>query len=739
MITSIKLCDVATFKGSCSIDDLKRVNFFYGGNGTGKTTISKVIDDPDRHEQCDVIWENGNKLETLVYNRDFIDKNFSQGDVRGIFTIGEDSIDVRKQIDELKNKIGPLNRKINDARNTLNGDNGKGGKIREKEIIEKNMEDRCWKVKTKYDKKFSEAMKGYRGDKRKFKEKVLDEKSRNKSELLSYETLEKNASMIFLQKPVYENPLPAINFEVFERFEKDPILQKRVIGKEDVDIAAMIQKLNNSDWVRQGFEFYKENKGICPFCQQQTTENFHKSLSEYFDDSFQKDTNTIVQLQANYTTEAQKVQREMDALLQIRSRFLDDDALDRLAELKVSFDQRIETNMRLLGDKQKESSKPIVLQSITDITEPINTLLTEINKDIEENNRIADNVKNEKKQLTSEIWKFIVSELNDEISRYHDEISNNKKATEGLGKTIEENEKEKMECEKKIKALESITTSVDPTQVNINNILKLHGFNSFRIGLGDEPHTYKMIREDGSDAAETLSEGERNFVMFLYFYYLIKGSQSNTGVDEDKVVVIDDPISSLDNDVLFLVSALIKELLNDVRKENESRCCVKQMFILTHNIYFHKEVTYNSKRQDCALKDESFWLVRKKEKVSEVKRRENNPIKTSYDLLWDEVRNEERNIATIQNVLRRILENYFKLIGNQSFDNIASQFEGPDKACYRALISWIHDGSHSAFNEDHYTALDQEGVENYLRVFKEIFEKTGHISHYNMMMEINST
>lgn len=33
-------------------------------------------------------------------------------------------------------------------------------------------------------------------------------------------------------------------------------------------------------------------------------------------------------------------------------------------------------------------------------------------------------------------------------------------------------------------------------------------------------HVYKVCREDSS-VAENLSEGEKNFIAFLYFYYLV--------------------------------------------------------------------------------------------------------------------------------------------------------------------------------------------------------------------------
>jgi replication-associated recombination protein RarA len=48
MISSINMSGVATFTGqSSNISTLKKINYFFGGNGTGKTSIGRVIDNPD--------------------------------------------------------------------------------------------------------------------------------------------------------------------------------------------------------------------------------------------------------------------------------------------------------------------------------------------------------------------------------------------------------------------------------------------------------------------------------------------------------------------------------------------------------------------------------------------------------------------------------------------------------------------------------------------------------------------
>jgi wobble nucleotide-excising tRNase len=150
-------------------------------------------------------------------------------------------------------------------------------------------------------------------------------------------------------------------------------------------------------------------------------------------------------------------------------------------------------------------------------------------------------------------------------------------------------------------------------------------------------------------------------------------------------------------------------------------------------VYFHKEVTYNSKRTGAAMSEETFWIVRKEGLRSKLERHAANPVKTSYELLWAEVRAPGRSGAAIQNTLRRILEYYFNLLGGIDYKELCSSFEGNEKLIFKALCSWIHGGSHYA-SDDLYVSVDDSTLQSYLRVFRAIFEKSHHSGHYRMMM-----
>ena len=145
--------------------------------------------------------------------------------------------------------------------------------------------------------------------------------------------------------------------------------------------------------------------------------------------------------------------------------------------------------------------------------------------------------------------------------------------------------------------LEKSITSVQPTVNEINGILTSFGFTSFKLATaGEQENFYAIIRSDGSDAARTLSEGERSFITFLYFYHLIRGSTSASGLNVDRVIVFDDPVSSLDSDVLFIVSALIRGVVAEACRGDG---LIKQVFLLTHNSILPQGSVIRRKATGC--------------------------------------------------------------------------------------------------------------------------------------------
>jgi wobble nucleotide-excising tRNase len=348
-------------------------------------------------------------------------------------------------------------------------------------------------------------------------------------------------------------------------------------------------------------------------------------------------------------------------------------------------------------------------------------VVVEFNKVVAESNDFARNQKKKQAECINGVWQVIASELKATIDTFDKDTAGNTKGIENLDEKVSEQRELKKKHQKLITEKEETLTSVNPTAEAINSILGRFGFEGFNlIENPDEIGTYKIVRNDGKNVEKFLSEGEYNFICFLYFYRLVYGSQDKTGIEKPKVVVIDDPISSLDSNVLFIVSTLAKQIVDDCKNNCGG---IKQVFILTHNVYFHKEVTFLGSGRGWKKNDAGFWIIKKNNNVSRIVSHDNNnPIQTSYELLWSELKDTESvQRITIFNTLRRILEYYFNVIGGLDYENCINKFDGEDKLICKSLIAYINEGSHF-ITDDFVMQYESAAMENYIRVFELIFK-----------------
>ena len=706
---------------------MKSLNFIFGSNGSGKTTISRVIEDSGSFPHCPITWAVGSPPETRVYNKDFVEKHFdAESSIKGIYTFGK-NVAVAEKIKTLKYEADVLKTKLGSLQKILSGEDGNGGKTIEREVLTAQFIKDVWNAKKKFG-DLNTAFAGFNNNKMKFFEKYRTEASSNDATVRDFSELREDAATVFSGSLTKATVLPDQDRSKISVLESSAIIKKNIIGKEDVDIAALIDKLRNSDWVQQGLQYFDQLESQCPFCQQKTDAAFRQSLEAYFDESYTADLAAIDKLLSDYTNAARdlltayRVPDIVDSLYLDRGRFEKDVSALRLA---------LDSNIEHISEKRKEPSAPATLTNTAPLLAAVKAHIVTANKKVKANNDTIDNLATRKKELTSQVWRRLLEDTEAIYDKFSTETSGLDKAIISLEGQIETKKKNFNAKISKIEENERKITSIKPTIDAINKLLKSFGFTNFHLAESSETGYYEVKRADGSDAKKTLSEGEKSFITFLYFFHLVGGSFNSSGGTNDKIVVFDDPVSSLDSDILFIVSILIKSIISDMRTGANA---IRQVFVLTHNIYFHKEVTFDTKRSaDTARRDETFWVVRKISQRSELMQFTENPIKSSYELLWREVRQKPPSDTAIQNVMRRILEHYFKFYGGITPEDIIGKFDGKDKMICSALLSWVNDGSHFAIDDLH-MACEPGLVDRYLGVFQRIFEESDHGGHFRMMM-----
>lgn len=722
MIEKVRIKEVASYDSAGIEINLGKINYIYGSNGTGKTTISELLRDRvnQKFSSCNIKWIPGSpNYNIFVYNRHFVDENFDiRNDIKGIFTLGKESTDILTSIDRKKKEADKHGEKIGNLEINIKK---KEDKI---ESLQTIFLDYCWDLKQKYDGVFENAFTGLRSNKKRFMEKCLDEAINNNNELYSYDGLVERVDSVFKNSRERIELIPEINYD--NSIEKQAIFQTKIIGKKDIDIARLISELNISDWVQQGKRHLEETDDICPFCQQELPVGFEEKLNEYFDETYTEQIQNLNLAIEKYKKETVGFIEKYKFIGTEEVPFIDKEKIASLFEIITS---TYKENIQLLEKKKNEPSRGIKLNSITSYFEQIKSEVKETNLQIAEFNKITDNIKEESGRLKKDIWRFIVEENKNNYKNYTNDFKRENNAIEGMKRSLEEQTGYKKALETEAIELQNQLTSVLPSINEINMLLKSFGFTNFLLAESDEKGNYKIVRENGEDANETLSEGEKTFITFLYFYQLINGSNDQDKVNTSRIIVIDDPISSLDSNILFIVSNLINNLKQKIRNNDSN---FKQLIILTHNVYFHKEISFNKSHGSKKLHDETFWIIRKNNNVSHIYEYEENPIKNSYELLWKELK-ENPNSITIPNIMRRILENYYKFFGNIDLNGIIEEFPDEDKVVCNSLLSWANDGSHYV-NDDLYVDNNQELNKTYFNVFKRIFINSRHESHFNMMM-----
>ena len=284
---------------------LRQVNFVFGSNGSGKTTISRALAAPHSFPACAATWLNNRPLECLVYNSDFTADNFAAATAPGIFTLGRDSLETREAIEGARRNVEALGIAIDGLLNNRDGADRQGGKTAELGALREQFEQSCWTYKVTHDPHFADAFEGVRGNKTKFCDRILEEHASNAADVHPIDTLKAHAIQVFEKGIERVAALPVPSFTDLELLEAESVLARKIVGKEDIDIAALIRRLGNSDWVKQGLDYMSGPEAPCPFCQQEAPPRLVADLNGYFDESYLSDMAEIDRVRTAYATLAE--------------------------------------------------------------------------------------------------------------------------------------------------------------------------------------------------------------------------------------------------------------------------------------------------------------------------------------------------------------------------------------------------------------------------------------------------
>ena len=659
-IIKIKNCpSFIDFKPASDLPEFMKYNLIYGWNGSGKTCFSRILrsfevcenyyEHPERQAEFEFKLDNGMSINhkdlsafknIRVFNKDFIDENvFGIGGPKPIFFLGKESKEYKEKIIRIEDELEKLRKKLGHEKPTLEKANiFKGKRLQEKARDIKNA-----LTTTKQDK--------YRNyDRIKFEEAIRD----NVRKLKSPENLKlSDERLVVLIKSIQQTSkseinnlsLPSFDLSEFE-IKVQNILSKKVTSQ-------IIEKLLNDQdlnkWVEKGLQIHKEKYlDVCAFCDQKIPQKRFDALENHFNNEYQKMIQSIIELK----DECNLLKLKIDVSFPESSSFYDDLVEGYINEKKNaenaigSFHKTLDSMITVLGKKERNPFTQLSLEEEESFTPDS---FKKINGIIKRHNKRTEDFENQIDKNKEELEDHYINDFYPSYCKNIEEI----KALEDECSFIDTSIKAK-EDEMKILKENLISHYIPAKQIN-KDLEQFLGRNDIQLKATETKEGYQIIRNGEFVKNLSLSEGEKTALAIIYFLTKI----NEEGFDlKNGVIVIDDPVSSLDSNSIFQAFSFIKE---SIKKAG-------QIFILTHHFDFFRQVKnwfsyYKNEGEYFMVVCKAEQLCRKSSiiKLDKLLKDYESEYHFLFSILYKYAKNNEHQLEDIYplpNIARKFLESF---------------------------------------------------------------------------------
>ena len=742
MITKISLNKVASYKAPTVLETDKKVNLIYGLNGTGKSTLSdyllKLTD--SKFKNCEIEGLN-NDDEILVYNQSFIRENFFESVLKGIFTLSKENKEAETEIANAEKEI----KRIAAEKQTKEKDLQK-----EEDAIaskQKTAKDKIWKIKQNYtggDRVLEFCLEGYKSDGNKLLSFVGGLTKPENKPTKTVESIKEEVQALAGENAQEYDALDKITFPS-QSVESEGLFKKEIVGNENSTVSDLINKLGSSDWVKDGLKYLPtdietENE-VCPFCQESTiSKQLYQSIKDYFDESYEAHINSLKEFHTEYSEAIQAIPDK--SVFEKNPKY---EAHKKDFELKYNaFIKVVEGNLKLIEDKLKSPSVSMALNSSENVLDEVNTVVEKINNLIVEHNRKIDQKETAFKEIKTSFWEIMRWDYDQTISALASDIAQSQKNIAAINNSIQGFDTEIGKQKGIIVEQQKQTINIEEAIININNGLIDLGIEDFKIKHYSE-NLYKIVREQNDTKIfhslsegekiifpslsegekiifPSLSEGEKMIISFLYFLELCRGKKDATEAGKKKIIVIDDPISSLSHIYIFNVGRLIhNEFLRSDKYE--------QVYLLTHSLYFFYEMT--DPKKERRNKNQKLFRIRKNSTGSEILEMKYEEIQNDYHSYWFVIKDDQQPPALIANCMRNIIEYFFNFVEKKDLNNV---FQKPamQENRFHAFCRYINRESHSL--GQNIFDIKEFNYDDFKDAFALVFKENGYEEHYKKMI-----
>ena len=583
----LKIKNFGSFKNyiaDSNLNEFKKYNLFFGLNGTGKTTlstlfrclndglISKDLDGNSFKEDFDILLDNDGHISEFqeniycnyikIFNRDFVNNNLTMDSNNAqtqalTYTIGESAKGIKNKISELNKNLSNYYTEVK-GRKVLVSQNDYDNKQHELDEIYKISAE-----KIRFDLQIKNAP-AY--NLTHFRQAYPQFASSN--DVIT--EIAKNENVNTYIQPVKNNISP-MNIEVISNdiVSKIQTLLSTVIKRADI-------KEELVQWLEKGITFDDTDK-ICPFCN-----NPIKNWKQRYNDiqNIVKKDDNYLEYEKNLNIFQSSLNRSLELIKkQTFSLRTDDfcnnvsqDILDDYAILYNNYQNFLENLINLLNQKKVTPDKTFNVENVSIIEQFIN-IKDKVNQLIVEHNTNVDNNVSIKNNAKDMVIQYYVQECKDSVLNLINQLND-------LDCKIKQDKIAVSKIENDIKNLNAELTNQKAPMTEIEKYLfAVFGHKKFTLQYDENTKSYSIYR-DNEYIAKNLSEGEKTVIAFAYFLATLKSHNFDL---KNAIVVIDDPVSSLDQQYLF-------NLINLLTKKFNKSNAFGQLFVMTHNFYFYKKL-----------------------------------------------------------------------------------------------------------------------------------------------------
>lgn len=731
-----------------NLHNLGIVNFIFAPNGSGKTTISNALASQPADAAARVRWPvAATALPVRVFNEHYREQVLRER-MDGIFTMGSTSSDTVDQIDELE-AAKRVRKKERETWITEIGEGGDsptrtgllGDLSKEWEIVR----EAIYAVYRQVNPDVSEIVfKGFQRHKEKFATETLRRHALKltKTEEVTWESISRRVESVSGEALSRNHMPPLATISIIEESEINDLNATSTTTSSSA-LSGLIRKLSNEDWVSQGRQYLNNSEGCCPFCQQELSSDFEQKLLEHFASGFDAQLQRAEEIFREVSGRISALRGEIVAM----KTFLSSDPFvesEHFLKLISAVEAACEVLLLRVAEKRSHPTSCVDVSGAEDVLQDLRREVDQLNIEIDSHNLLVMNAKEERKKLVEEGWTLFLSDrqVASSISRYNGIKTRKDRDIEDRRTKIATSDALDDEDNERLVDLRERVSNTGEVAERINRTLDAMGFRRFRVEAeGHVAGGYRIVRPDGTLAHESLSEGEKSFLCFVYFWESLFGAKESGAEPEDAVAVIDDPISSLDSETLFLVAAHIRQAATWAISGETN---LRQLIVLTHNTQFHHEAAYEVERSSKGRRH-YFRLLKGIDGLTTAKDDDNvSKIRGSYPLLWDSVveaakSDEESSLVQVGvfNIVRRIVEGYFRTIGQ------VQEYQRPkglavfEERVILMFHMWASSGSHTIADDIDQT-IDVGGTQNFLRLFRRYFDLQGHSAHFDMMLQASN-